>query len=326
MGDNPSNELNDSGDYLIMLLEEFIEGERYTYSEMSLAAGYGKHPGGNFERGIILAPKNNPTSIMIKMNLSKGLYPDSYKADRDWFHYIGDGLPDKGHQELKWGNKIMVENQELPVYLFLRYEDEKKGDPWWFKGRWRITGIERDYISDNQISDGTKQRVFRFKLSKASSLPNERTIFEEHPIVDTYLSEVSYLRATPEILQIIEPKHKKLANQFARWLKNEGFEKITLENNQIDVTFEHHGNRFMSELKTVYALSTTKAIREAMGQVLEYNFYESREPYDEWIVLLDSSPTKIDLEYLGRLANRLNMPLNLGWQKRNSFYFQNDLI
>ncbi len=309
-----------------MKLEELIEDNRYEYSEMSIAAGYGKRPGGNFERGIVLAPRDNPTSVMIKMNLSKGLYPDSYNEERDYFYYIGDGLPDKGHQELKYGNKIMVENQELPVYLFLRYEDEKKGDPWWFKGRWRITGIERDYLSDEVIPDGTRQRVFRFKLSKASSLSNERFIFEEKPMFDKYLSETSYLRAPPKILQVIEPRHKRLANKFTRWLKNEGFEHVIMENNQIDLTFDHHDTRFMSELKVVYGLSTTKAIREAMGQLLEYNFYASRTPYDEWLILLDKTPTEDDLRYSKRLANNLSFPINLGWEKKHRFHFQKNLV
>ena len=305
-----------------MKLNEFIEGERYEYSEMSIAAGYGKRPGGNFERGIVLAPRDNPKSIMIKMNLSKALYPDTYVEDCNHFYYIGDGLPAKGHQKRKYGNKIMVKNQELLVYLFLRHKDERKGDPWWFKGRWRITGIERDFVTDAIIPDGTRQRVFRFKLSKASTLTNESQIFEEKPDVDTYLSEVSYLRASPEIIRVIEPKHKKLANQFARWLKRERFENVSLEHNQIDLTFKQNDIMYMSELKIVYGLSTTKSIREALGQVLEYNYYGAKQPYDEWLVLLDKRPSEDDFLYSKRLVDELSLPINLGWQNKHDFNFQ----
>lgn len=308
-----------------MLLEDFVEDERYDYSKLSVAAGYGQKPGGNFERGIVLAPKLNPTALMIKMNLSKALYPDSYDEEKDHFYYIGDGLPEKGHQELKYGNKIMTENQELPVFLFLRYKEEKKGDAWWYKGRWRITGIERDFISDAIIPDGSKQRVFRFKLSKTGTIPDERLIFEEKSSFGTYLSESSYIRASPEILRVIEPKHKKLANQFARWLKKEGFENITLEDNQIDLTFENQDNQFMSELKVVCSLSTTKSIREAMGQILEYNYYDSRIPYDNWLVVIDSKPQENDLQYIRRLENEIHIPLTLGWKLDKEFAFTKPL-
>ena len=55
-----------------MQLRDFVEGEGYTYREMAVAAGYQSRPGGNFERGIVLAPKVMPSAIMIKMNLAKG--------------------------------------------------------------------------------------------------------------------------------------------------------------------------------------------------------------------------------------------------------------
>ena len=306
-------------------LKDFREGERYEYSEMSIAAGYGSSPGGNFERGIVLVPKINPQAIMIKMNLSKGLYPDSYDEDQDFFYYIGDGLPPKGHQRLVYGNKIMVENQGLPVYLFVRYEDEKKGDPWAFRGRWRLTGVERDFLSTDTIPSGERQRVFRFKLVKAESIENEKELFEDETPVDMSLAETSYIRASPALIRLIQPKHKKLANQFAKWLRAQGFEEVKLEQNQIDVTFVQGDTEYMSELKVVYNLSATKSIREAMGQILEYNFYESRHPFDEWIVLVDKPPADSDLDYIRRLGDELKIPLNLGWRENRAFEFQKPL-
>ncbi|MHA1908181.1 MAG: hypothetical protein ACW98Y_12860 [Candidatus Thorarchaeota archaeon] len=309
----------------MMRLEDFKEDKRYKYAEMAVAAGYGARPGGNFERGIVLAPKEKPRAILIKMNLSKGLYPDSYNENQDYFYYIGDGLPDKGHQRLIYGNKIMIEYQHLPVFLFLRYEHEKKGDPWTFKGRWRITGVERDYITANEIPNGEKQRVFRFKLSKSDSLFNEKGIFDDYVELSGFLAEECYLRATPAVLRIIEPKHKMLANQFTKWLTNHGFEQVAIEQNQIDLTFSYETREYMSELKVVYDLSSTKSIREAIGQVFEYNFFEDRNPFDEWLILLDTVPKDRDLSYIRRLTENLNLPLNLGWKSGRNFEFQRSL-
>ena len=64
-----------------MQLRDFVEGEGYAYREMAVAAGYQLKPGGNFERGIALAPKDMPSAIMIKMNLAKGLHDDSFRAE-----------------------------------------------------------------------------------------------------------------------------------------------------------------------------------------------------------------------------------------------------
>jgi hypothetical protein len=306
-------------------LQDFREAERYQYSEMSIAAGYGPSPGGNFERGIVLVPRDNPMAIMIKMNLSKGLYPDSYDEEKDYFYYIGDGLPEKGHQKLAYGNKIMVENQGLPVYLFVRYEEEKKGEPWTFRGRWRITGVERDFLSTATVPNGARQKVFRFKLVRAASLENEREIFEDAAPVDMSLAEISYIRATPALLRIVQPRHKRLANQFARWLRAQGFEEVRFEQDQIDVTFSRGSTDYMSEIKVVYGVSAAKSIREAMGQVMEYNFYGSRQPYDEWLVLLDTRPAVDDTEYVRRLSSELDLPLNVGWRKKSGFHFQRPL-
>jgi hypothetical protein len=308
-----------------MKLEDFVEGERYTFKQLSMVAGYGP-TGGYFQRGIILAPSNNPWSIMIKINLAKKLYDDSYTDGADCFYYIGDGQPETGHQKLVRGNKIMVENQELPVYLFVRYEHEKKGMPWTFRGVWRITGVERDFLSTKFIPEGERQRVFRFKLAKLSILPYEGEIFTEFPKIDDKLSELSYIRATPALLKVIVPRHKKLTNQFRRWLIKEGFKDIHLERNNIDVDFRFESVRHMAELKIVHDLTTTKAIREAMGQVLEYNFFNARTPFDKWIVLLDETPKESDIHYMSRLEKELQVPLNLGWKDGRQFEFVRPLI
>lgn len=306
-----------------MKLEGFIVGERYEYSEMSIAAGYGRRPGGNFERGIVLAPRENPKSIMIKMNLSKALYPDDYDADRDHFYYIGDGLPDKGHQGLKYGNKIMTENQDLPVHFFLRKCHEKKGEPWHYMGIWRITGIERDFISDRKMPNGEFQRVFRFKLAYQDKLSYENEIYETKP--QPILSESDYTRITPAMYRVIEPKHNILANQFKEWLLTSGFEEVHLEQDNIDVKFIGGNTSFMAELKVVYDLGTTRSIREAMGQVFEYNLYPERNPFDSWLVILDKKPRESDLSYIGRVQNEFDIPLNLGWRRQKKFQFLNSI-
>jgi hypothetical protein len=306
-------------------LEDFIEGERYDYAEIAVAAGYSPRPGGNFERGIVLTPKDRPTSIVIKMNQEKNLYDDEFDEGQDSFYYIGDGLPETGkNQQLVYGNKIMVENQDLPVHFFLRRRDERKGEPWHYMGVWRITGIERDYISNRKMPNGRLQRVFRFKLAYQKKLSYASEIYESKP--QPVLSESDYTRITPAMYRIIAPKHNKLSNQFKDWLLDNGFEELVLERDNIDVSFLKGSRSFMAELKVVYDMGPTRSIREAMGQVFEYNLYPGRNPFDSWLVVLDKKPTDSDLSYIGRVQDELSLPLNLGWRMKNDFKFLTSIL
>ncbi len=307
-------------------LRGFIEGERYDYSEMALAAGYEPRPGGNFQRGIVLAPRDSPEAILIKMNLAKALYDDEYEPGSDQFYYIGDGLPEKGHQRLSYGNRIMVDYQEFPVYLFVKFKGERKGDPWRFEGIWRITGIERDFESSRRMPNGERQRVFRFKLRKADRIPDIDRLFSLRPRTHEYLSESDYTRVTPALMKIIEPRHRRLANSLYDWLVERGAEDIRLEHNRIDVAFRTDSTTHMAELKVVYGLSVTRSIREAMGQVFEYNFYPGREPYDRWLIVLDRRPEKQDLRYVERLRRDLEVPLNLGWKSNDEFRSIHEIV
>ncbi len=309
-----------------MKIEDFVEGERYSYSTIAQAAGYGPNPGGNFERGIVLATKNNPRAIIIKLNLAKNLYDDEFVHGSESFYYIGDGLPERGHQKLRYGNKILVNFQHLPVYLFVRYKTEKSGFPWSFEGIWHITGIERDYISSKTIPNGERQRVFRYKLRKASQIPFDELFEPDDVPIPQYVSESDYLRVTPLLYQIIAPRHKRLANHLWTWLIQEGFHDIQLEQDRIDITFKNRDTTFMAELKTVHDVSSTYSIREAIGQVFEYNYYPPRTPHDQWLIVLDQKPKPSDREYISKLAIELGIPLNLGWQYRNDFEFIRPLI
>lgn len=134
-----------------------------------------------------------------------------------------------------------------------------------------------------------------------------------------------YLRATRKTLRVIKPRHKRMARRFAKWLIENGYKKVEVEKNQIDLRFRGSGTRYMAELKIVYSISTKHAIREAVGQVLEYNYYEGRKPADKWVILIDSEPSDEDRKYIKRLSRTHNFPLNLGWQDGSEFCFMNQL-
>lgn len=134
------------------------------------------------------------------------------------------------------------------------------------------------------------------------------------------LAEDGYFRESPEKFQEIILKHNILSNEFSKWLKNNGI-NCAQEENFIDVLFKHNQKNYIAELKIVYGVSTTKSIREAFGQLLEYNFYKGRFENDEWMIILDRKPVKDDKKYIDVLKEKLNFPIRLGWSTKKSFKF-----
>lgn len=128
------------------------------------------------------------------------------------------------------------------------------------------------------------------------------------------LAEDGYYREIGERSLLILRKHNRLSNRFREWLKREGFKGVSREQNRVDVEFTDRGQLFRAELKTCYPVGTTKAIREALGQLLEYNYYGERQPADQWLIVLDQEPSSQDKAYIKTLRERLRLPLSLGWQ------------
>lgn len=82
----------------------------------------------------------------------------------------------------------------------------------------------------------------------------------------------------------------------------------------MDFQFSADGRRLMAELKICYGLNTRQAIREALGQILEYNHFDRRMPHDEWWIILDQAPTPTDKAYVERIRNLYDLPFYLGYE------------
>lgn len=134
-----------------------------------------------------------------------------------------------------------------------------------------------------------------------------------------------YFRETPQKLNFVLRQHNKLSNDFAAWLEAAGYSNIKQEENYVDVVFNDGEISYRAELKVCSGVGSTKAIREALGQLLEYNFYPGREQADLWVIILDSRATDGDVEYVGTLKESLDLPLCLGWREKGSFVFADGL-
>ena len=95
--------------------------------------------------------------------------------------------------------------------------------------------------------------------------------------------------------------------------------KSTPEKNRIDVRFTCSSESHLAELKICYYGDTRHAIREAMGQLLEYNHYPPYEEADLWWLVIDCEPSKSDLIYLSSIRERYGLPLTISWPNGKGF-------
>lgn len=207
-------------------------------------------------------------------------------------------------------------------YAGKRIEDEN-GTPWFQQVpvAWRPDFVPlRIQVGSNQrfaiqeISLEDARRIERDLDSELAKVP-------EAPGDDDALRTESYMRASPAAMKIIARRHNALSNDFAAWLGSAHGIKPTRERGQIDVQFRVKDVEVLAELKVCYAGSTRHAIREALGQLLEYNYYPARKPTQEWLIVLDVKPDSADEQYISLLRERLRLPVFLGWQGKGGFSF-----
>jgi hypothetical protein len=137
------------------------------------------------------------------------------------------------------------------------------------------------------------------------------------------LEDWAYTRYTSRAIKTIQRRHVMLCKQFTQWLTSKGNISYRVERRNIDLTFQQDELSYLVEFKIAYSGDPKPAIREALGQILEYNHYPRRKPHDHWILVLDCQPTTDDLNFLGRLR-LLGLPLAFGWPSASGFEFSTD--
>ncbi len=182
-------------------------------------------------------------------------------------------------------------------------------------------GIGHSIQSYRRLTRSDVQKLERFLRMPPTPEPPRMKSTQQ---LDQQLAERGYVRTTQASLRRIMRLHNKLSNACYNWLKRSGY-RVVRERKQIDIQFERAGTTYCAELKIIQRAGSTQAIREAVGQLLEYNYYRGRRPADYWVVLLDREPSEHDIEYMRVLKAKLRMPLSLGWQSKEAFSFAEGL-
>jgi hypothetical protein len=89
-----------------------------------------------------------------------------------------------------------------------------------------------------------------------------------------------------------------LSNEFSLWMLRTKAIQVAQERKFIDATFHKGSRTYLVEFKIAYLGNTRRAIREALGQILEYNFYPPRTKQDRWLLVLNKEPSEDDRQFL----------------------------
>lgn len=103
-------------------------------------------------------------------------------------------------------------------------------------------------------------------------------------------------------------QHNELSNAMVNYLKKNGYQYVKAEDDYVDISCnDSSGKKIFFELKT--AKTVKAAIREAMGQLLEYNHYPNNNKADKLIIVTAHEPEKEDMQYLLGLRTIYHIPV-----------------
>ena len=112
----------------------------------------------------------------------------------------------------------------------------------------------------------------------------------------------------------MEFKHKEMQNALKPILLAEGYDKVYLEKDCVDMkAFTKYGQKHFFELK-VY--SAKESIREALGQILEYAHYPQNTKAKKLFIVSPEPPTEDDRNYMEFLRETYKLPV---WFRYYSF-------
>jgi hypothetical protein len=183
---------------------------------------------------------------------------------------------------------------------------------------------DNDFVPFTYIDGAPRITVMHFDPAWAEetedqALVSAQTQGDIEPQHDALLNELAYMRDTPASQKNVLRLHAALSNRFRSWLEKGFGVKAVQEKRRIDLRFSYQGMGHLAELKICYGENTRHAIREALGQILEYNHYPAYEEMQSWWLVLDCKPTAEDRHFITTLKERYRLPLSLTWPMGEHF-------
>jgi hypothetical protein len=163
----------------------------------------------------------------------------------------------------------------------------------------------------------TRLRRYRAGVYLDAPLSTTRALQPGKPTSLQDLSEKSLKRVLTAQEKVVRRYHNRLSNHFKDWLAEIKAQDVVRERQGVDVFFRLGLVSYLAELKVCYGRRSTHAIREGVGQILEYNFYPGRKSADKLLIVLDQEPSFTDISYIERLQTYL--PIFLLWPTEKGF-------
>lgn len=168
-------------------------------------------------------------------------------------------------------------------------------------------------------------------------------ILHQKPVIDTYLMQhqesgiiladeevdEKYVKAIPGYKEyalhknkakktgavVVKPseyimrlQHNKISNELVNYLKKNGYQDVVAEKNHVDIqAINPTGEKIYFEIKT--STTVKAAIREALGQILEYNHYPNKNNAQKLIIVTECEAEQEDMQYLIGLRTVYNIPV-----------------
>ena len=105
--------------------------------------------------------------------------------------------------------------------------------------------------------------------------------------------------------------HKRMQKAIKEILLKEGYHRVYLENEHVDIkAITTAGVWHYFELKTYNA---KEALREAIGQILEYVHYPHTTKAEKMFIIGTGEPCEKDVQYLELLRNKYKIPVWYRW-------------
>lgn len=133
------------------------------------------------------------------------------------------------------------------------------------------------------------------------------------PYYKDYMESINKAKKTGSVKvkhseYVMSLQHNELSNLMVEYLKKNGYTKVKAEENYVDIKcVDKEGKKIFFELKT--AQTVKSAIREAIGQLLEYNHYPNSSKADKLIIVTKYEPEQEDIQYLTGLRMIYKIPV-----------------
>lgn len=193
--------------------------------------------------------------------------------------------------------------------------EEKKKNRWSYfypKNEYYLNTLQEFILNEKPKIDNYLKNHPESGIPLANSDINDRFV-KSLPYYKEYIENIKKKKQTGDIKvkvseYIMHLQHNELSNVMVEYLENNGYKKVKAEDNYVDIKcVDKDGNKIFYELKT--SKTVKAAIREALGQLLEYNHYPDTDKADKLIIVTKYEPDELDVQYLIGLRTKYNLPI-----------------